>query len=98
MKKNLKIRIAIKKARDLLEGIGYTHPNDFTLDELIWYCNGIPKTEFLDNCSGRIVFGENKATITVNEEIRFQPKINFIKAHELGHLLLHKKLSRNFFD
>jgi Zn-dependent peptidase ImmA (M78 family) len=98
MKKNLKIRIAIEKARELLEEVGYTQPKDFTLDELIWYSGGIPKTELLDNCSGRIVFGENKATITVNEKILFQPKVNFIKAHELGHLLLHKKLSRNFFD
>lgn len=98
MKKSLRVRIAIKTAKDLLDEIGYTNPKDFTLDELIWYSDGIPKMELLDNCFGRIIFGENKATITVDSKIKFQPKINFIKAHELGHLLLHKKLSRNFFD
>lgn len=98
MKKSLKVRIAIKRAKDLMSEIGYANPKDFTLDELIRYSDGIPKTESLDNCSGRIVFGKKNAIITIDEKIRFQPKINFIKAHELGHLLLHKKLSRNFFD
>jgi|SRR5690554_794518 len=98
MKKSLKVRIAIRRAKELLNEVGYSKPNDFTLDELIWYHDGIPKYEALENCFGRIVFGEKRATITIDSKIQFQPKIRFIKAHELGHLLLHKKHKRNFFD
>lgn len=98
MKKTLKIRIAVKRARDLLNEIGYESPQDLNLDNLIWYSNGIPKRGNLDNCLGRIVFSKDRAVITVDSSINFEPKVRFIKAHELGHLLLHRELTRNFFD
>ena len=98
MKETLKTRIAKKKARDLLFQVGYERPDDLDLDELIWFSDGVLKESKLDNSLGRIVFGDKRATITVNSIVSYQPKARFIKAHELGHLLLHKELSRNFFD
>lgn len=42
------------------------------------------------NADGRIVFGNNKAIITINSKIEYPEKKRFTLAHEIGHLIMHK--------
>ncbi len=52
----------------------------------------------IDNADGRIVFGDQKASITVNQSITYPGKLRFVSAHELGHFMMHKGIQPIFTD
>ena len=79
-------------AQKMMSECGIDDPTDIPLD-LIVYGRGATLVEKpLHNSEGRIVFGENKAIISVNSDISYEGKRRFVIAHELGHFELHSNL------
>jgi Zn-dependent peptidase ImmA (M78 family) len=81
----------------LLSQYGIEDPTDVPIEDLIWAQGGIYVEKPMSGAEGRIIFGTNKsAIIVVNQTIKSPEKLRFIRAHELGHLRLHRLL-RPFF-
>ncbi len=89
---------ATLKAKEFLTSIGYSQPGDFTIEEMVWSAGVFFKEEPLEGSEGRILMDNETAIITVNSNITYQPKKNFIMAHELGHYFLHRNLTQLFSD
>jgi Zn-dependent peptidase ImmA (M78 family) len=85
-------------ATELLTSIGWRSPRDFTLEEIANYLGAFIKEEKLDGSEGRIIISNKSAIITVNSSINYQPKRNFVVAHEIGHFRLHRNLERIYSD
>lgn len=87
-----------RKALETLMSFGNPLPGEFSMDEYIAFFDGTIKYAPLKSSQGAIVFGSRLATITISDSIEYEPKVNFIKAHELGHLLLHRKPNKLYTD
>lgn len=90
--------LASLRARDFLSSIGYSQPNDLSIEEMVWSLGIILKDEKIEGSDGRILMDSDSAIITVNSEIKYQPRKNFIIAHELGHYFLHRNNTKFFSD
>lgn len=86
------------RATQLLDSLGWTNPEDMTMEEIAWACGVIVNRKEMDGCEGRILMNADAAVITVNAKIDFQPKINYIIAHEIGHACLHRDKFPLFTD
>lgn len=82
-----------RKARELLEQIGYEDIIDLPMDLLVAGLGATLIEEPLKNSDGKIIRGNKKTLIKVNSDIEYEEKMRFTIAHELGHFLLHDKLS-----
>lgn len=81
----------------LLGQYGIKDPTDVPIEDLIWAQGGIYEEKSMTGAEGRIIFtGSRSAIVVVNQSIRSPEKLRFIRAHELGHLRLHRSL-RPFF-
>lgn len=78
------------RALELLNSLGWTSPEDMTMEEIAWASRLIVKKKEMDGSEGRIIMNANAAVIAVNSRIDYQPKINYIIAHEIGHACLHR--------
>lgn len=85
-------------ALELLNSLGWSTPEDMSMEEIAWSSGLIIKNEPIDGCEGRIVMSADSGVITINSKINYQPKINYIIAHELGHWCLHRNHSILFTD
>ena len=85
-------------AQRLLADIGWSQPGDLSLEEIIYSLNGIIKYNPLTGSSGRILMNNDSAIITVDSNITYEAKRNWVTAHEIGHLCLHKGITRLFSD
>ncbi len=84
-------------AFELLSQYGIENPTDVPIEDLIWAQGGIYQEKLMTGAEGRIIFGgNNSAIVTINKSIKSLEKLRFIRAHELGHLRLHRSL-RPFF-
>lgn len=81
-----------KVAQRLMMECGVQDLTLFPLDLLIYGRGATIIEKPLKSSEGRIVFGQNKAIITVNSEIVYEGKKRFVLAHELGHLEMHRNL------
>lgn len=90
--------IAQKKANELLSSLGWSQPDDLTLEEIVWSTGIFLKESKLGGSEGHILRSNGLTLITVNSGITYQPKKNFVIAHELGHSVLHKDVSPLFCD
>jgi Zn-dependent peptidase ImmA (M78 family) len=80
--------------------------NSFGLNDLssidvldVVYALDVPiKFVPMRNGDGRIVHGNNKSLITINDNIEFETRRRFTIAHELGHYLMHKDSPIHHFD
>jgi len=78
--------------RFMMEKYGLDDPTEFPI-ELIVSGIGATFNEYpLSNADGRIVFGKEKAIITVNSNIEYEGKRRFTIAHEIGHFIMHRNL------
>lgn len=80
-------------AIQLLNSIGWLNPSDMSMEDIAWSCGLIVKSKPMDGAQGRIIMNREAGIITLNNSIMYQPKINFIIAHEIGHWQLHRDLS-----
>lgn len=91
------IETPIASAKQLLNQYGIDDPTDVPIEDLIWAQGSIYEEKSITGAEGRIVFaGSNSAIIVVKQEIKSPERKRFIRAHELGHLQLHRSL-RPFF-
>lgn len=82
----------VNEAKQLLYELGYNSPCEMTMEEIAWSNGLIVKRGEMDGCEGRILMNNNSGIITINSKISYQPKINYILAHEIGHARLHKNI------
>jgi Zn-dependent peptidase ImmA (M78 family) len=87
-----------KFASELLSSLGWKKPGDLSLEEIIWSLGAYLKYSTMSKCEGRILMNKNNAIITINSRIKYQPKLNFTIAHEIGHLIMHRDISYLFSD
>jgi hypothetical protein len=79
-------------AVSLLNELGWSEPSDMSMEEIAWSCGLIVRFREMDGSQGRIIMSTDEAIITINSAITYQPKINYIIAHEIGHAKLHRQL------
>ncbi len=84
---------AALSAKTLLAEIGWSEPKDMTMEEIAWACGLIVTRKEMDGCEGRILTNKDSGIITINSNITYQPKVNYILAHEIGHSKLHREIS-----
>jgi Zn-dependent peptidase ImmA (M78 family) len=89
---------AAKAARQLLLSLGWYQPGDLSMEEIAWACGLMVTRKEMDGCEGRIVMGRDGGIISINAAIDYQPKINFILAHEIGHSRMHGTIQPLFAD
>jgi len=87
-----------KSANQLLTELGWTQPSDITIEEMAWYLGLIVKFKRMDGAQGRILMTNSEGIVAVNNSITYQPKINYIIAHEIGHFRLHRHMQSAFND
>jgi len=87
-----------KQANALLNSVGWKKPGDLSLEELVWSLDGYVKYSDMNKIEGRILMSKENAIIAVNSKIKYLPKLNFVLAHEIGHLVMHKNISYLFSD
>lgn len=87
--------LAAKECHKLL---GWTSPNDFTLEEMANAMGVIIKEIPIKGSEGRILIKGDSGIISVNSNIQNSGKKNFVIAHELGHFILHKHITGLFSD
>jgi hypothetical protein len=83
----------IQSAIDLLKKIGWSEPSDMTMEEIAWSCGLVVRFKEMDGSQGRILMDQHEGIISINKSITYQPKINYIIAHEIGHATLHRNLA-----
>jgi Zn-dependent peptidase ImmA (M78 family) len=83
----------IEAAIALLKKFGCSEPSDMTMEDIAWASGLIVKHTDMDGSQGRILMSKDDGIITINRSIVYQPKINYIIAHEIGHSQLHRHLS-----
>lgn len=86
------------EANQLLDSLGWIKPGDLALKEIAYTLNADVKESDLGGSSGRILMNENNAIITIDSKVKLESKRNFILAHEIGHLILHKNITPLFSD
>ena len=89
---------AITAAKKLFKECGIDDPLRLPLEIIVCSKNIILKEEDIDGADGRILIGKDSAVITINSKIEFKTKRRFVIAHELGHYLLHWRLSKIYSD
>jgi Zn-dependent peptidase ImmA (M78 family) len=80
------------QAKKFLDSLGWTSPADLTMEDIAWACNLVVTKKEMDGCEGRILMNKESGIISINTAITYQPKINYILAHEIGHSQLHRDI------
>ncbi|RYC51754.1 ImmA/IrrE family metallo-endopeptidase [Flagellimonas olearia] len=86
------------EAKRLLDSLGWEKPGDLSLNQIGISLNAMIRDVEMKGSQGRILMKENYSVISVNSDISYNPKRNFVIAHEIGHLSLHKKIMPLFSD
>ena len=87
-----------RAARDLLLSLGWSRPGDLSMEEIAWACGLMVTRKEMDGCEGRIVMNREGGIISINAAIDYQPKINYIPAHETGHSRIHAGIQPLYAD
>lgn len=77
-------------AQKLMSECGIDSPTELPLDLIVFGRGATLIEKPLANSDGRIVFGGEKAIITINSNIEYSVKKRFVIAHELGHYEMHR--------
>lgn len=89
---------AATRAKELLDSFGCSEPSDMTTEEIAWARGLVVQYKEMDGSEGRIVMNDKEAIISINASIHYQPKINYILSHEIGHAVLHRGMLPRFND
>jgi len=89
---------AQKAANELLNSLGWSKPGDLSLNEIAFASNAYIEERDLEGSEGRILMNGDNAIISIDSKVGFESRKKFILAHEIGHLTLHKGLSKLFSD
>ena len=88
----------VKVAREVQQSLGWSEPGDLSLEDMVFALGGILKESPMQGAEGRILMNGDKAVITINSNITYPGKRNFVIAHEIGHFVLHKGLTPFYSD
>jgi Zn-dependent peptidase ImmA (M78 family) len=80
------------KAQQLLENCGLDEITDLPMVLFVSGLDLMLIEEPMNNCDGKIIFGNNKAVIKVNSQIQFPERKRFVIGHEIGHWIMHKNM------
>jgi len=86
--------VAIKEARRVWVRYGIQSLSDLVLEDLAYAMGIIVIEDKLDSSDARLIRSGDKGLIRINPEIRQLGRKRFALAHELGHWLLHEKISQ----
>ncbi len=89
---------AEKTALKVLYESGISDPIEIALPDLILGRGAFYFEQPLKGKEGEIISYKDKSIITINSEIKYEPKKRYISAHELGHFEMHRNLTPAFFD
>lgn len=78
--------------------LGWSNPDDFTVDEMALALNIMVRDIPIEGSEGRILIDGDSAIMSVSSSINYAPKRNFVVAHEIGHFILHKNITKLFSD
>jgi Zn-dependent peptidase ImmA (M78 family) len=87
---------AIHEAQQLHKRYAIEDPTEIPIEDLIQAQGAMYDERPMNGAEGRIIFGAKSASITVNSLIAHSEKRRFVRAHELGHLSLHRGLQPYF--
>lgn len=94
--------IPSKKAEHLANSLLARHfidkPNDIDLEGILAMDHGYVFYQPMSAAQGRIVMRDDSAIITVNSNVENPRKMRFILAHEMGHFVMHRKLTRRTYN
>jgi Zn-dependent peptidase ImmA (M78 family) len=79
-------------AQKMMKDCGIDDPTEFPLDLMVFGRGATLIEKPLANADGRIVFGKDRAIITINSNIEYPGKKRFVIAHELGHYEMHRNV------
>ncbi|WP_276483770.1 ImmA/IrrE family metallo-endopeptidase [Paraflavitalea pollutisoli] len=82
-----------REAQLLLDELGWSTPGDLTIEEMAYACGLMVQRKDMEGSDGHILMNGNMGIVNVKAAINYQPKINYVIAHEIGHARLHKHLS-----
>lgn len=84
-------------ARKTITELGInTHSDLMYLEDICWALGAFVQYEDLDGAEARISMDDERAVITVEQNIQYPARTRFSVGHELGHFLLHKGRQNNF--
>lgn len=89
---------AAQQAKELLDSVGWSEPGDMRIEDIAWARGMMVNRREMDGSEGRILMSETETLISVNASINYQPKINYILSHEIGHGIMHRGLAPFFSD
>lgn len=81
---------SILSAQKILSELFIQHPNDLDLEGMINLYDGYYQEKSMSGADGRIIFKGKTAIVTINSDIVYPQKKRYVKAHEFGHLILHR--------
>lgn len=81
------------KARQLLDKYGLDDIIDIPMSDFVSGIDLIYMEESLNNCDGKIIFGDKKTIIKVGSHIKFEQRKRFVAAHEVGHAIMHHNMA-----
>lgn len=81
------------EARKLLDKFGLEDIIDIPISDFVSGVDLIYLEEPLNNCDGKIIFGEKKTIVKVDSQIKFEQRKRFVAAHEVGHAIMHKNMT-----
>jgi hypothetical protein len=85
---------AAYKAQQLWDRYGFSHPKDFVLEDLA-FALGVTVIEApLDSAEARLLRKGTRGLIRLRSGIPERGRKRFAVAHELGHWLMHEKISQ----
>lgn len=74
-----------RSAETLLQEFGITEPRDIDVEAIAYYCGAEVRYRRLTGCAARIIGGDDRAIITVDNGASSWPRQRFSIGHELGH-------------
>ena len=87
-----------KAAKELHYSLGWTNPDDLTLEEIAYSIGISVRNVHIKGSEGRILIKGSTGIVSISSAITHQGKRNFVLAHEIGHFILHKEIINLFSD
>lgn len=77
--------ICHRSAETLLQELGISEPRDLDIEAIAYYCGAVVRYRPLTGCAARIIGGDDRAIITIDNGASSWPRQRFSIGHELGH-------------
>lgn len=86
--------LSAAEAARLWQLYGFASPQDLVLEDLALALGIAVLDDELDSCAARLIRKGNKGVIRISTSIREAGRRRFALSHEIGHFLLHERISQ----